>query len=205
MFPCARPRGFVAALICASAMACASACTHAGAQVASVPALDVPLPPPRVIGEVENPAPLATPLSMPVGTALDEPVRVPTIPGARGARPAASARPDTKPAEPPKVETPTVVDQPKPEPPKAAAPSLQTTPPEREAQLEARVGNLLQQARNSLSKIDYRKLGADAKEQYDTAKRWIQLAEDGLKAKNIVYAESLADKAATLATQLASR
>jgi len=41
--------------------------------------------------------------------------------------------------------------------------------------------------------------------QYDTAKRFIQQAEDALKAKNFVFAEQLADKAATLAAALAQK
>jgi hypothetical protein len=118
-----------------------------------------------------------------------------TTPRIENPRPAA--------AEPPKPEVP-VVEAPKaPEPSNAPVPSLQTAPPQREAQVEARVRSLLQQASTSLNKIDYRRLGANAKAQYDTAKSWISLAEDQLKAKDLVMAENLADKAATLATQLA--
>ena len=48
-------------------------------------------------------------------------------------------------------------------------------------------------------------LNADAQTQYDTAKRFIRQAEDALRAKNLVFAKNLADKAAALAAQLAGR
>jgi hypothetical protein len=41
--------------------------------------------------------------------------------------------------------------------------------------------------------------------QYDTAKRFIQQADDAMKAKNLVFARNLADKAAAIAAQLAGR
>jgi hypothetical protein len=48
-------------------------------------------------------------------------------------------------------------------------------------------------------------LDADAKIQYDTAKRFVRQAEDAVKSKNLVFAKNLADKAATIADQLAGR
>ena len=56
-----------------------------------------------------------------------------------------------------------------------------------------------------LSRIDYRLLNADAKTQYDTAKRFIRQADDAMRAKNLVFAKSLADKAAALAAQLGGK
>ena len=56
-----------------------------------------------------------------------------------------------------------------------------------------------------LNRIDYRALNADARTQYDTAKRFIQQAADAIRAKNLPFAKNLADKAATLATQLGGK
>jgi hypothetical protein len=53
-----------------------------------------------------------------------------------------------------------------------------------------------------LSRIDYRALNANARSQYDTAKRFIQQAEDAIRMQNLPFAKNLADKAATLAVQL---
>ena len=56
-----------------------------------------------------------------------------------------------------------------------------------------------------LNRIDYRALNAEARVQYDTAKRFISQAQEALRAKNLVFARSLADKAAALAAQLAGK
>jgi uncharacterized protein (DUF885 family) len=53
-----------------------------------------------------------------------------------------------------------------------------------------------------LKRIDYRALNANARTQYDTAKRFIQQAEDAVRMKNLPFAKNLADKAAALAAQL---
>ncbi|HVQ41848.1 MAG TPA: hypothetical protein VMS54_06570 [Vicinamibacterales bacterium] len=45
-------------------------------------------------------------------------------------------------------------------------------------------------------------MSVDAREQYDSAKRFVRMAEDKLREKNFVYAEYCADKAATLASLL---
>jgi uncharacterized protein (DUF885 family) len=63
----------------------------------------------------------------------------------------------------------------------------------------------LTRARADLGRIDYRALNADARTQYDTAKRFIRQADDAIRSKNLVFAKSLADKAAALAAQLGGR
>ena len=45
-----------------------------------------------------------------------------------------------------------------------------------------------------LNKIDYRALNANARTQYDTAKRFIQQADDAIRMKNLPFAKNLADK-----------
>ena len=56
-----------------------------------------------------------------------------------------------------------------------------------------------------LSHVDYGALSADAKAQYDTAKRFMVLAEQAIKDRNFVFARTLADKAAVIAAVLSSR
>jgi hypothetical protein len=61
---------------------------------------------------------------------------------------------------------------------------------------------LLGRATRDLSRVNAASLNADGRSQYETAKRFIQQAEEALKARNIVFASKLADKAATMAAVL---
>jgi hypothetical protein len=63
----------------------------------------------------------------------------------------------------------------------------------------------MNRAKNNLDRVDYQKLNPDAKLQYDLAKSYIQQAEDGIRAKNLPYARSLAEKAVAIAAQLSGR
>jgi hypothetical protein len=125
------------------------------------------------------------------------------------ARPSpAQARPEPeRPSEPPPTESaPPTAEPPKPaEEPKPPALTLQTTPPNAEVEVERSVQATLTKAKNDLNHIDYRALSVDARQQYDTAKSWITQAERAMKAKNLVFAKSLADKAAALAVQLGGK
>jgi hypothetical protein len=57
-----------------------------------------------------------------------------------------------------------------------------------------------------LNRINYQALTSDGRTQYEQAKRFISQAEDALqRARNFVYANNLADKAATIAAQLLGR
>jgi hypothetical protein len=181
----------LAALIASLAAAgCAKA--HAAAQP-NGPPLDTPLPPPRVVSSpieseptvaavppIEGPAPRTTP---------DAPR--PAQPRPERPEPAASA--------PAIASQPAAAPQPADEPPR----TLQTTA--NAGQIEQRVRGLLTSASRDLGRIDYRALSVDAQTQYDIAKRFTEQADEALKAKNIVFAEQLADKAAALAAQLAKR
>jgi hypothetical protein len=64
---------------------------------------------------------------------------------------------------------------------------------------------LIAQAMNDLNRVDYQALNAGARNQYDTAKRFATQAEEALRARNLVFANNLADKAAALAAQLLGR
>jgi hypothetical protein len=174
-----------------------SACAHGQAKtLVELPPLDMPVPPPRVVEASEPP-------QTPVVSLPDEP-RVSLRP-----RPAPAQRPDTasRPAvDPPKTEPPasepprTTTDE-TPKPPT----SLQTTPTQREGEVERRVRTLIAQAMNDLNRVNYQALNTDARNQYDTAKRFAGQAEDALRARNLVFASNLADKAAALAAQLLGR
>ena len=166
----------------------ASGCMRARANTLPLgPPLDVPAPPPRVVlpVEVEAEAPPTEP-----GPPPDEPRPTP-----------APARPrPTGPVEPPRAAE---------EPPKlapAATPpattTLQTTPAAKQGEVERAIRATMARASSDLNRIDYRALNADARTQYDTAKRFIEQADDAIRMKNLPFAKNLADKAATLAVQL---
>jgi uncharacterized protein (DUF885 family) len=87
---------------------------------------------------------------------------------------------------------------PTPTPPPAGSLETTTNP----AELEGRARGLISSAEKTLEKIDVKALSGEAKTQYDTARRFLKQADDALKAKNVVYAWQLADKANTLATLL---
>jgi len=79
---------------------------------------------------------------------------------------------------------------------------LQTTPAAEQGEVERGIRATMTRATAELSRIDYRVLNADARSQYDTAKRFVQQAEDAIRMKNLPFAKNLADKAAALAAQL---
>jgi uncharacterized protein (DUF885 family) len=83
--------------------------------------------------------------------------------------------------------------------------TLQTTPPTAEGEVERLIRASIAKANADLNRVDYRALNNDARNQYDTAKRFIRQADDAMRAKNLVFAKSVADKAAALAAQLAGR
>jgi hypothetical protein len=53
--------------------------------------------------------------------------------------------------------------------------------------------------------VDYGRLNADARAQYDQSKRFMEQAQQALRDRNFVFAATLADKAATLAAGLSGR
>ena len=172
-----------------------SACAHGQAKtVAELPPLDMPAAPPRVVEATEPQQPAV--VSLP-----DEP-RTNLRP--RSAAPTQRPADPQRPAEPPKTDqVATEPARPAEEPPKTPPPTtLQTTPTQREGEVERRVRILIAQAMNDLNRVNYQALSVDARNQYDTAKRFATQAEDALRARNLVFASNLADKAAALAAQL---
>jgi hypothetical protein len=169
-------------LLTASLGACA-----AKAQVRSeveVPLLDPPPPPPRVVAAYPEPEPLTiAPTAEPVA---------PSKPTPRPARPEQRPEPPANAAEP-------VESAVRPAPP----PSLTLTPtPGSEAQTVSAIRDLMGRAARDLSRVNAGALNTDGRSQYETARRFLQQAEDALKARNIVFAGRLADKAATMAAIL---
>lgn len=70
---------------------------------------------------------------------------------------------------------------------------------------EGAVRQQLTRAQEDLKNVDYAALSNALKAQYDTAKRFITLGEQALKEQNLIYAGTLADKAAAIATVLLRR
>jgi hypothetical protein len=130
------------------------------------------------------------------------------------------------PEPPPRLLIPVAVEPPAPPPgekpvdPPARPPgSRQTTappptPPPNEppppvlrtgvnlAALEARATTDLARAERDLARVSPLALSRDAREQYDSAQRFIRMAKEALETRNVVYAAQCADKAATLASLL---
>jgi hypothetical protein len=187
-----------AVIVCLAVLS--SGCVRTAAKTVPDAPLDMPAPPPRDFEpatEAEAPAPV------PLAT---EPARnAPTRPTTARPAPREPARPEPPKVEPPKPEAPPA-DPPKPadEPPRPAS-TLQTTPATGDGEIERGIRSSLARANADLNRIDYRVLNADARTQYDTAKRFIRQADDALKTKNLVFAKNLADKAAALADQLGRR
>jgi len=110
-----------------------------------------------------------------------------------------SPRPQPKPPPPPPADVPDVPQGPPPPPP----PPLTLTPgPGSEAKTEASIRGLLSRASRDLARIDSRGLSADGRTQFEAARRFVEQAEEALKARNLVYAGKLADKAAVMAAVL---
>jgi hypothetical protein len=164
----------------------------------SGPPLDIPAPPPRIVLplEVEVEAEAEVPAAQPAPTP-DEPRRTPQP--ARPRPPAAPADTQRAAEEPPR---------PAPATPPVTTPTtttLQTTPAAAQGEVERAIRATMTRASAVLNKIDYRALNANARTQYDTAKRFVQQAEDAIRMKNLPFAKNLADKAAVLAAQLSDQ
>lgn len=167
-------------LLTASLGACA-----AKAQVRTeveIPLLAPPPPPPRIVTIYQEEPPA---------------VPAPPVVEAVRARPAGRpARPDAKPEAP-------VPAEPAPEAPKPPPPSLTLTPsPGAEAQTVAAIRELMATATRDLSRVNPSSLNADGRAQAEAARRFLQQADEALKARNVVFAGKLADKAATIAAVL---
>lgn len=167
-------------LLTASLGACA-----AKAQVRTevdVPLLAPPPPPPRIVTTYQE-----------VPPAAPAPPVVEVVPARPAGRP---ARPEAKPEAP-------IPAEPAPEAPKPPPPSLTLTPsPGAEAQTVVAIRELMARATRDLSRVNASSLNADGRAQAEAARRFLQQADEALKARNVVFAGKLADKAATIAAVL---
>jgi hypothetical protein len=178
----------------------ASACVTGRAQTPTQrPALEVPPPPPRVVEPLPaEPAPPLEPVAdLPPATSTS----VRNRPAPRDTGPREAAKPDPKP-EPPAAAAPETAS---PAPTTGANPAPQIRTPDDNSETARQVRDILDRASKALASIDYRPLTRQRKESYDTAKRFIQQAEDAIKASNFVYARFLADKADILSKELQGR
>jgi len=182
-----------AALLMMSVSAAACAGMHARA---AGPALETPLPPPRVIPQAKQPIesqPIVA--SPPVGEV--QPTKPPTI------NPPDSAPPVPATPLPPAATPPVATERPPAPASQEPPPTLQTTTNPEAA--EQRTRTSLANATRDLGRIDVGRLSADGKAQYDIARRFVAQATEALNAKNFEFAQHLADKAATLAALLQRR
>jgi type IV secretory pathway VirB10-like protein len=173
----------------------AAGCAKAQASAPAGPPLDVPAPPERVLAPVEEPVTASAP----------EPETPPPAPVAT--TPRTPPRPPARRAEPERPETPPAAAATPPAAPPAAEPPRELRPntPSGDAAAERDARDKLARAARDLGRVDYAKLNADARSQYDQSKRFTEQAQQALKDRNFVFASTLADKAAALAAGLAPR
>lgn len=176
----------VVTLVCVLAVAGSVAgCAKARAsEPPAMPTLAPPEAPPRVVAEYEPDPPLPA-----------APVPPDTVsPPPRAARPPRREAPRAEPVEETVPAAPAA--------PTPATPALTLQTPAASAQAEQSVRGLLAKAARDLGRVDYQMLDNDGKAQYDTARRFMQQADEALKARNVRFAGTLADKAATMAAVL---
>jgi hypothetical protein len=150
----------------------------------------MPIPPPRVFAPVEEEEPLAAGPAVPETPAVE----APSVPQRRLPRRAA-APPEDKPEPAPQP------PQPAPEPQR----ELRAATAPADAEADRKIRALLLTASRNLGNVDYQKLSLAGREQYQQAKDFGELAEEALTQRNYVFAETLADKAAKLASELLGR
>jgi hypothetical protein len=113
-----------------------------------------------------------------------------------GTRTPISGKPAPKPENTPAVAPPAVTPPPAPEPPVIRA------QPAASAGDDRKVQDLVKKAADDLTHVDYKKLSKEGQSQYDQSKRFSEQAQQALKERNVPYALTLAEKAATLAAEL---
>jgi outer membrane biosynthesis protein TonB len=168
--------------LCAGGMGCAAR-AQAPVPEPELPVLAPPPAPPRIVAtyaEPEAPVPVEAP-----------PLAEPSVP----------VRPQPKPVPPPPAPEPVANNE---EPPPAPRPpALTLSPvPGTEAKTEASIRAMLSRVSRDLSRVNAPSLTADGRTQFDAARRFVEQSEEALKARNLVYAGKLADKASAMAAVL---
>jgi hypothetical protein len=159
--------------------------------VADGPALVMPAPPSRVFAPIEDEEPLAS-TSQPT-----PPTQPPSAspPPPRAPRP----RPTEERAEQPPAPTPA------PTPAIEVPRELRAASSPTDADAERKIGDLIKRASSTLGNVYYQGLSVQRRELYELAKASINDAEKAMKERNYQFAETLADKALKLATELLGR
>ena len=172
-----------------------AACAKARAETApDGPPLAMPEPPPRVLAPLEDPIPATATIPETPPT----PPRAPSRPPARRAS-GTPAEAETR------QEPPAPVAQTPVEPAPTETRELRPAPAANLAAADRKVRELLTRATRDLNQVDYGRLSVEGRAQYEQSKRFSQQAEQALKERNVVFATTLADKAATLAAELLRR
>ena len=186
--PKAANRQRIGVLLAVLAAGCAQKTSHVQTRVEPPVALAVPVPPPRVVVP-----PQPEPLEPVAETQPPSPARP------RPSRPAAP-RPETKP------------DTTRPDSAAESAPVVESPPttevkpaPRADAAGVAAVRQQMTRASQNLGLVKYAGLSNDMKAQYDTANRFLALADQALKEGNLLFASTLADKAGAIASLLTGR
>jgi hypothetical protein len=197
-----RPAPIVGAMLLTMTLCVCAGCAKPQPDLEpELPPLAAPPPPPRLLpplagGPIEG---ATTPPPPDAG-------RPSTPPRRRDMARADSPRQEPKPAELPRPEAAVEGQRPAEEAPGSdPAPVLQLAPTTESAATEGTIRQQLIRAASDLNHVDYVALSADAKAQYDTAKRFIVLADQAIKDRNFVFARTLADKAAVIAGVLSRR
>ena len=173
-------------------LACAS--VQAKSKPADLGGLNVPPPPPHIVAPAEVPP-------EPVG-------ELPPVSsgGSRSTTRPTSTKPEAK-AEPPAEVSPKP-ESAKPAEAKADAgpPAQPRTPQTADTSGAARaVRTTIDTARGILNGVNFGPLSNARKKAYNDAKLFLQQAEDALKDGNLAFAQGVANKAETLARELAGR
>jgi outer membrane biosynthesis protein TonB len=183
-------RSWVAIILSIGMLAATAAgCAKARAEtVPDGPPLAMPVPPPRVFVPLDEEEPLQA------GPVVPEPptAEAPQLP---------QRRPPRRAAAPPEPEKPEPAPQPAPPAPEPQR-ELRAASTPADAEADRKIRALLTTAQRNLGNVDYQKLSVAGREQYDNAKSFGEQAGEALTQRNYVFAETLADKAAKLASEL---
>jgi hypothetical protein len=171
------------------AFACA---TTQAKSPADRPTLEMPPVPPRVI----DAAPPEAAPPEPVGEPPPAPSPAPP-PRPRNQTPP-PAKPDPKPETAP-------VEQTVAAPPAPALPQLRTPGTPEGPEAARQVGDVVERARKMLKSIDYTRLTAARRAEYESAQQTIKQSESALKSGKFDIALNLAEKAERIAKELQAR
>ena len=169
-------------------LACVAACASNPARPSVKFPLEVPEPPPRVAMDPVPASPKRRPQRRRNNRALDTSGRGALVSACACDLDAAAA------GDPPVAQTP--------EPARTPPPELRAGGPAGKTLTVAQVRERLVRTKQKLDSIDRRRLNAGKQADYDSARRFLEQADDAVKLNNLLLAESSVDKAETLADGL---